>query len=37
VIVIAGGYRSVVADGGLQLPTNAENPFTIDVSIRRGR
>jgi hypothetical protein len=37
VIVIAGGYRSVVADDGLKLPSNAENPFTIDASIRRGR
>ena len=37
VIVIAGGYRSVVADDGLRLPADAENPFTVDATIRRGR
>jgi Zn-dependent metalloprotease len=37
VIVIAGDYRSVVADDGLKLPANATNPFAIDATIRRGR
>jgi hypothetical protein len=37
VIVIAGGYRTVVADGGMNVPANAPNPFTVNATLRRGR
>jgi hypothetical protein len=36
-IIIAGGYRSVVADDGLRVSADARNPVTIDATIRRGR
>jgi len=37
VIVIAGGYRSIVADGGMDVPGNAPNPFIANAQLRRGR
>jgi hypothetical protein len=37
VIVIAGGFRSVVADGGMNVPPNAPNPHTVNATLRRGR
>lgn len=37
VIVIAGGYRSIVADGGMSVPGNAPNPFIANAQLRRGR
>lgn len=35
VIVIANGYRPIVADGGMQVPGNATNPFVVDATLRR--
>jgi hypothetical protein len=37
VIVIASGYRPIVADDELEIPANAENPFPVDATLRRGR
>jgi hypothetical protein len=35
VIVIARGYRPIVADGGMEVPAGAPNPFVVDVTLRR--
>ncbi len=37
VIVIARGYRPIVADNALNVPRNAENPFRADADLRRSR
>ncbi|HWQ12708.1 MAG TPA: M4 family metallopeptidase [Roseiflexaceae bacterium] len=35
VIVVANGYRPIVADDGLEVPPAAENPFVVDATMRR--
>ncbi len=37
VIIIASGFRPIVADDGIELPQNAENPFTVDATMRKSR
>ncbi len=37
VIIIARGYRPIVADDGIKLPGNATNPFPIDATMRKSR
>jgi Zn-dependent metalloprotease len=37
VIVIANGYRPIVADGEVEIPANATSPFPVDATLRRGR
>src|SRR5207248_11053384 len=37
VIVVAQGYRPVLADGGVNIPANAGNPFRVDATLRRNR
>lgn len=37
VIIIARGYRPIVADNGIQIPQNATNPFTVDATLRKSR
>jgi len=37
VIVFAGGYQSIVADNGMNVPGNAPNPFIANAQLRRGR
>ena len=37
VIVIANGYRPIVADNEVQIPANATSPFPVDATLRRGR
>jgi Zn-dependent metalloprotease len=37
VIIIARGYRPIVADDGIKLPANATNPFPIDATMRKSR
>lgn len=37
VIVFAAGYRPIVADGEVDIPANAENPYRVDAQLRRGR
>jgi hypothetical protein len=37
VIIIARGYRPIVADNGIELPGNATNPYPIDATMRRSR
>lgn len=37
VIIIARGYRPIVADDGINIPQNATNPFTVDATLRRSR
>ena len=37
VIIIAGGYRPVIADNALRLPANAPNPTQANATIRTGR
>lgn len=36
-IIIARGYRPIIADNGVQLPGNATNPYPIDASMRKSR
>jgi Zn-dependent metalloprotease len=36
VIIVARGYRPVVAEGGLQVPRGASNPHTTQVQMRRS-
>jgi Zn-dependent metalloprotease len=33
-IVIAGGYRAIIADDGIKVPTNAKDPYTINATMR---
>ncbi|MDP9371632.1 MAG: hypothetical protein M3Q65_04080, partial [Chloroflexota bacterium] len=37
VIIIAGGYRTTVSDGGMNVPPNAPNPYTVNATLRRSR
>ncbi len=37
VIVIARGYRSIVADDGLDVPADATNPYQVDVTMRKSK
>ncbi|MCC7161421.1 MAG: M4 family metallopeptidase [Anaerolineae bacterium] len=37
VIIIARNYRPIVADNGIEVPQNAQNPFTVDATVRRSR
>ncbi len=37
VIIIASGYRPIVADDGINIPQGATNPFTVDATLRRSR
>jgi Zn-dependent metalloprotease len=36
-IVIAQGYRPIVADDGMEIPSNATNPYQIDATMRKSR
>ena len=36
VIVLARGYRSIVADNGITVPQNAKNPSVVNIELRRG-
>jgi bacillolysin len=36
VVLIAGGYRPVLADNGLALPADAPNPAQVDATMRAG-
>ena len=33
-IVIAGGYRPIIADDGIKVPSNAKNPYTVNATLR---
>jgi Zn-dependent metalloprotease len=37
VIIIASGFRPIVADDGIEIPNNAANPFEIDATMRKSR
>ncbi|KAB8140294.1 hypothetical protein F8S13_23985 [Chloroflexia bacterium SDU3-3] len=37
VIVLAGGYRSIVSDDGVEITSDDPNPVQIDIAMRRGR
>lgn len=37
VIIIASGYRPIVADDGIEIPRDAQNPYTVDATLRRSR
>jgi hypothetical protein len=37
VIIIASGYRPIIADNGVEIPANATSPFVVDATLRRGR
>jgi hypothetical protein len=37
VIVIARGYRPIVADNGTNVPADATNPHRVDATLRRNR
>ncbi|OQY86082.1 MAG: hypothetical protein B6D41_13715, partial [Chloroflexi bacterium UTCFX4] len=37
VIIIANGFRPVVADDGIQIPSGAQNPFKVDAAMRKSR
>lgn len=37
VIIIASGYRPIVADDGIDIPQGAENPYAIDATLRKSR
>jgi hypothetical protein len=37
VIVVARGYRPIVADDGIEVPADASNPFQVDATLRRSR
>lgn len=36
-IIIASGYRPIIADDAVNLPADAENPFTVDATLRKSR
>ncbi len=36
VIIVARGYRPVVVDGGLKIPSNASNPHPVQIQMRRS-
>ena len=37
VIIVANGYRPVMADNGLDLPSNATNPTQVNAAMRPAR
>lgn len=37
VIVIASGYRPIVAENGAKIPATAQNPSVLDATLRRSR
>ncbi|MBC8160925.1 MAG: M4 family metallopeptidase [Roseiflexaceae bacterium] len=37
VIILAGGFRPIAADNGIDVPANAPSPLTVDATMRRGR
>jgi hypothetical protein len=37
VVIIGRGFRPIVADDGVEVPTDAENPFPVDATLRRSR
>jgi hypothetical protein len=37
VIVIAKGYRPIVADDGIDVPSNATNPYQVDATMRKSK
>jgi hypothetical protein len=37
VIVVARGYRPIIADDGVEVPGDASNPFQVDATLRRSR
>lgn len=37
VIIIASGFRPIVADDGIQIPNGAQNPFKVDATMRKSR
>lgn len=37
VIVIASGYRPIVADDGISIPQGAANPYAVDATLRKSR
>ena len=36
-IVIAGGFRPIIADDGIKIPSNATDPYTINATLRPGQ
>jgi bacillolysin len=37
VVIVGRGFRSIVADDGVEVPADAENPFAVDATLRRSR
>jgi hypothetical protein len=37
VIIIAKGYRPIVADEGIDVPSNATNPYQVDATLRKSK
>jgi hypothetical protein len=37
VIVIAKGYRPIVADDGIDVPSDATNPYQVDATMRKSK
>jgi Zn-dependent metalloprotease len=37
VVIVARGFRPIIADDGVEVPANAENPFPVDATLRRSR
>jgi Zn-dependent metalloprotease len=37
VVIIGGGFRPIVADDGVDIPSDASNPFPVDATLRRSR
>ncbi|MFV9506770.1 MAG: M4 family metallopeptidase [Oscillochloridaceae bacterium umkhey_bin13] len=37
VIVLASGYRPIIANNEVNIPANATNPYRVDADLRRGR
>lgn len=37
VIVIARGYRSIIADDGIDVPADATNPYQVDATMRKSK
>ncbi|MEN9937486.1 MAG: hypothetical protein RLZZ387_4065 [Chloroflexota bacterium] len=35
VIILASGYRPILADNGMEIPRDATNPFVVDATLRR--
>jgi bacillolysin/thermolysin len=37
VIIIARGYRPIVADDGIEVPSGATNPYQVDATLRKSK